>query len=428
MGVSNNSFSKEIQNSTLSMPPAPKVKNKLAIGFYVLLTVFLVAIIFLAYRNYQLKQQLQQKQDITSIPVITPTESKIGSIPVIIYGEEIKHEETFNRRWPTYRLIRKVGDNEPEELVEVGKVGEFPADFVLSPDKKFLLVNFENKLKLLDLETKQLEQLIELEKSNYRGAIFSPDGSQLFIWDQNYVEPEAEREYFVHVFNLKDRTGKIINRGSRDYSLFPLSWRDDDKVVMLEPRGGGPAGLFYYDLKTNELQSVPGREWVGPASKNGRLMGEANSSIGDACNAYSGNAVGSFEIFDPVSGEQFGRVGDDSKVVSIVAFSPDNREIIYTIAALITSPATDEGIEEFFDKCSEQYEKQEKNKLYYRKVISSNQMGVLLEEPQKILASWDAFTVEAKAKWDNYIYSISIGGKVIISSDKPLYMVAQYYQ
>jgi len=66
--------------------------------------------------------------------------------------------------------------------------------------------------------------------------------------------------------------------------------------------------------------------------------------------------------------------------------------------------------------------------LYYRKVISSNQMGVLLEEPQKILASWDAFTVEAKAKWDNYIYSISIGGKVIISSDKPLYMVAQYYQ
>jgi hypothetical protein len=333
----------------------------------------------------------------------------------------------MNRHWPTVKLFRKVGDQNPEELAVVGKVDEFPNDFVLSPDKKSILINLESKLQLLNLETKKLEDLTSLEKRNHAGAIFSPDGSRIFVWDENYAS--KNREYFVHMFNLSTRSDQVIKQGFLPEAgpryLIPECWQKDNKIVMSEPL----MQIWYYDLETNEYKKTPQDIFNGPFtafSSSCKLVSSPGSYVDDPCDQYDGAAESSYPIFDPISGQEIDRVGSGQDVVTILGFSPDDQEIIYATFEPITD--IDDETENYWQACYEKEQQQEKTIRYYRKNIGADNQGIPIDNHREILYSWGKLEVNARVSFSDDKYQLILDNQIVLSSNNHLMIVAKYYR
>src|SRR3989344_2602074 len=125
---------------------------------------------------------------------------------------------TESRLWPTEKILRKVGGATPETLAEVGKVGEYPNNYKLNPDKKFLLINLGSKLQILDLTTKELKDLF-IPKGVVGSMSYSPDGTQLFIWDDKYLPQDGNNRYYIHRFTISSRKDEILKQGTRELIL-----------------------------------------------------------------------------------------------------------------------------------------------------------------------------------------------------------------
>jgi hypothetical protein len=76
--------SQEVPQSAAQIPENPKQKSRLVIGLIILVLLLLGTTGFLAYQNYQLKQQVQQKQPFTNPTIGIPTPTATPSIPAEI--------------------------------------------------------------------------------------------------------------------------------------------------------------------------------------------------------------------------------------------------------------------------------------------------------------------------------------------------------
>lgn len=252
---------------------------------------------------------------------------------VLIYAEEISDVTNRDRSWATLRVFRIINNGEPEVLVpSIGQVGEYPSDFLLSPDKKSILVNLETKLVMIDLTTKEVKDVFKFDQGgNYRGLNYSPDGKKLFVWDQKYVSNVGNYSVYTYDFSTKEKT--ILKSGSTNSgSMVVLKWRNDNKVILAESKGGF-AELWVFDLNNNTLVKKEGGAYQ--LNESGMLMAAPYSTVNDPCNEMSGTATGGYKLTDPATLAIKDQIDGNGKTVSVLAMSPQGDQVIYSISDLI---------------------------------------------------------------------------------------------
>lgn len=336
-----------------------------------------------------------------------------SAIPVIIYTQQVKESGTReSRSWPTVKILRKIGDAEPETLAEIGKVGEYPNSYQLSPDKKFLLINLESKLQILDLTTKELKDLF-IPKRQVLSTSYSPDRTQLFIWDQEYAPRDGDNSYYVHRFTISSRKDEILKQGVSESSFFGQTWREDNKVVLNEARGEF-SSPHHFDLASNQIIKTPGYHASGLLSESGKAMAVEGGSIDDICNYFSGDASSAYDVIDPVSGKILGTVGLPNNRVEILAFSPNDTEAFYQAEKPWTN-------REDCNKIAE--------KTYFKVQIATNQ-ATQINNPAELLSSWNGNYVGAITSYDDEkrIWSILVNGQSVVTSSAELNIAGQYYK
>ena len=387
---------------------------KIIIGVLIVLLVGTIGVVgYYIFSNKnipQTKQSTPTNNQSMSTTTETP-DSQAEHLPVVIYTQQAKTTDNGSRLWPTVRILRKVGNAEPEILAEVGNVGEYPNNFQLSPDNKFLLVNLESKLQILNLATKELKDLF-IPKRQVLSVSYSPDAKQLFIWDQKYAPTDGNNNYYVHLFTLTDQKDQIIKQGTNASPFFGSVWRNDNKVILSEAHGEFSTP-WYFDLSNNQIAKTPGNFASGLISEDGKAMAVVKDSVGDVCNDFSGSAFSVYNIIDPVSGNILGTIGGSGNRVSVLAFSSDDKEVVYQAE----KPWTNR------DDCNKAPEKN-----YYKVQISSGQV-TKLSNIADVLKSWNVNYVGATTKYDynKSTWSILINNQVIITSDKELWLAGQFY-
>lgn len=329
------------QPPTNSIPPIPA--KKLSTIIIVVITFVLVVGVVIWFALIQQAKEdsaitnPQSKTDLTKNESQTSLQPEIVNLPAgntVIYSKQISQQEANGRYWPTESILRKVNDQTPELLATVGKVGEYPIDFVLTPDKKFLLINLESKLQILDLANKELKDLI-IAKEQILALAFSPDKTQLFIWDQKFY---GLKQYYVRIYDLNTKTEKTAVPGQYEGEFRGVfnraTWRDDNKILLAES-WGEYAKAWYYDLNLNKLVLTPGELQYGFVSNDAKLMAIPNSSVNDICDERSGSTVSTYRIVEPITGQEYAKVGDSTKASFVLAFSPDNKQILYSTALTV---------------------------------------------------------------------------------------------
>ncbi len=397
--------------STQPQSPVPMSPNNNGKFVIVLSTMLILSTSFGLYL-WQKSSIPKEVTNESSLPVPTETlQNTQSSVPVIIYTERIKETMTESRLWPTEKILRKVGGAQPEILAEVGKVGEYPNNYNLSPDKKFLLINLESKLQILDLTTKELKDLFT-PKRQVLSASYSPDSTQLFIWDQEWAPQDGNNSYYIHRFTISSRKDEILKQGMNGTLFFSGVWRDDGKVLLNEPRGDS-LRPYYFEFASNQIVRTPGNYTAGLSSEKGTSMAIEQDWTGDLCNKYSGGATSAYRIIDPVSGETLGTFGMPNNRVKILAFSPNDSEIFYQTERPWTS-------EEDCNKIAE--------KSYFKAQIGTNQT-VPVSNPGELLSNWSGNHVGAVLNYAHpNIWSILINGQSIITSNAELRIAGQYYK
>jgi hypothetical protein len=398
-----------------NIPPQGSNRNlKIIIGVLIVLLVGTLGVAgYYVFKNKNISQTEQPTPtDNQNVSQATETpNSQAEHLPVVIYTQQVKTTNNGSRTWPTVRILRKVGDLEPEVLAEVGKVGEHPNDFQLSPDNKFLLVNLESKLQILNLSTKELKDLF-IPKRQVLSVSYSPDAKQLFIWDQKYAPTEGNNSYYVHLFTLADQKDQIIKQGTNASPFFGSVWRSDNKVILSEARGEF-SRPWYFDLSNNQMSKTPGNFVCGLISKSGKAMAVVKDQVGDVCNDFGGSTYSIYNVIDPVSGNILGTIGGSGNIVSVLAFSSDDKEAVYQAE----KPWTNR------DDCNKTPERN-----YYKVQISSGQ-ATKLSNVADVLKSWNVNYVGATAEYDynKSTWSILVNSQPIITSDKELRLVGQFY-
>lgn len=335
--------------------------------------------------------------------------------PTIIYSEEVAQNTDPNggRQYPTVKIYRKVGSQAAEELVTVGKIGEYPNNYLLSPDKNYLLINLESKLQILNLKTKQLGDLFTPRKQ-VGGIAYSPNGKNLFIWDQAYAS--NDKKYSVHNFEIATKKDSVIKEGTMSDSpvyLDPLGWRDDNKVVLMEPMGE-IAATWIYDLGTNLFTKTSNQNFFGTISNDYKIMSNASKSVDDVCNGMSGSSPSLYSIIDTSSGQVLGTVGLADNISTIETFSPKNDEILFSASKSATASS----------ECST-----EPVNTYYTQKISAGSQPEKVANPESLLAAWHVNYTGAQLKSaDGKSWTIKIGNNTLVSSTKSTQLIAQYYR
>lgn len=318
----------------------------------------------------------------------------------VIYSEQISETNTSSRSWPTVRIMRKTGNGQPEILATVGKVGEYPSGFELSKDNKSIYINLESKLQKLDIATKKNVDIFTAKKQ-INSFVLSPDQSQIFVWDEEYAS--ADQNYYLHVVNLNDLKDTILpNAGKLDDKgfFYAKKWRTDAKIILLQ--GAGEVGWAWsYDLSSGKLAKDPSGSNYEFLSESGQLMTTTELTIDDICNEFSGSSSSLFSIHDVVSGKVIASsLGQKGKSGSVVAFSPDDKQLIYS----------SEEPNKNKEACNT-----EPKKTYYLHDLSSGKETVLTDYVAQ-LKQWDLLTSGLNYQYDqkNSNSTIKLGDKALL--------------
>ena len=380
-----------IHSSFIPMETAPKSYWKLTTAIIGAILVVAAGLGFWWWRN-------------------TPALPQPAGTMILVYTQKIKETATDARFWPTVQILRKVGTAEPEILAEVGKVGEYPISMELSPDKKSLLINLESKLQILDLATKQLKDLF-IPKQQVVSFTYSPDKTQLFIWDQAFPAQDENDNYYAHRLTLATGQDEILTQGQSESSFYGSLWREDDKIIMGEARGEISA-LYFFDLSNNRLIKTPGDYNLELFSESGKAMTSINEIIENICNDFSLSQPSGYEIIDPVSGNVLDTISAAKRGVSVLAFSPDDSQILYQTEKPHTK-------QEDCDKTLDE--------LFFIKTIGVDQAAPI-SDPIGILTQWDQSPDRATWQYNDQtrIWSILLDGQPVVTSTARLELMGQY--
>ncbi|MCW1949239.1 MAG: hypothetical protein KIH89_002205 [Candidatus Shapirobacteria bacterium] len=401
----------------IKVPPITDQSSnkKLKIVIWLLIALLLITVTIVIYLIFKTKKPtLNNELKTSNTEQVTPTAVSASKehLPVIVYTQKINTIKTTDRLWDVVQIYKKTGTNPPELLAEVGKVGEMPTNFKISPDKKSLIINLESKLQILNLSTKELKDLY-IPDNKWSSFSFSPDSNKLFIIDQYYPPTSTNQKYYIRTLNISDQSIQTIKEDTSDSIFSPLVWRNDNKVLVEEPRGDF-SEFLYFDLDSKKLSKVPNSDIVGPVSESGYIMAIPNGNVGNICNEFSGSTTSKYKIIEPVSGKILREIGDSNLMTSIIAFSPDDKEVIYSAEkAWINKNDCDKNPE----------------KIYYKAEISSGKIEKI-SNPNEVINNWS----------NNYLYAthiysqsspntnhILINDQPIITSDKELYLIDGFY-
>jgi len=396
-----------------SMPPQYSNRNlKILVGVLIVLLAIGVGVAGCYIFRNKTAPKNEQPNPTNNQSVSPATKTPVTEhAPVIIYSQQVKTTDNGSRLWPTVKILRKIGNADPETLAEVGGVGEYPNNYQLSPDQKFLLINLESKLQILNLSTKELKDLF-IPKRQVLSVSYSPNGKQLFIWDQKYTPRDGDNSYSVHLFTIADQKDQILKQGTNASPFFGTIWRDDNKVILNEAHGEFSTPK-YFDLANNQVSKTPGSFASGLLSQSGKAMAVVKNSVGDVCNDFSGSAFSIYNVIDPVSGKILGTIGGSDNRVSVLAFSPDDKEVVY----VTEKPWTNR------DDCNKKAEKS-----YYKVQVATGQ-STKLSNPSDIFKSWNENYIGAITEYDydKSTWLILINNQTIITSDKELNIAGQFY-
>lgn len=335
--------------------------------------------------------------------------------PYLIYAETISEVNNSDRSWPTKNIYRTSNGTSKEFLVTVGKVGEFPGRFFLSPDKNSLYINLESKLQVLNLSTKQLSDVLNAEYS-IGTLVFSSDGQSMMVWDQKYAS--SDKHYALHRVNLSTKQDTIVKTGiledDPDY-LEPYSWRDDSKIAMIEPLGEA-VKYWYFDLEDLSIkQAHIGDVGFGYAEGQlGKLLAVPTTTIANICNEMSGLSPNGYEIIDNISGSKTAGFSVPGVEVNLVGFSADDKDLLYYTSPLATND----------DECLAT-----RAKSYYKYNIASDTSVPVADFPT-LLSEWqiDKIGADFSNSLDGKANNILLDGKVAITSEKYLEIIAEYWK
>lgn len=355
----------------------------------------------------------QPTQETGNSQIVSPTKETPATehAPVIMYYQYIKTIGDSPEKWPIVKILQKIGNMEPEYLADVGGVGEYPDNFQLSPDKKFLLINLRSKLQILNLTTKELKDLFT-PKRQVSSVSYSPDGKQLLIWDQKYGPIDGNNSYYVHLFTFASKKDQILTQGTNISSFFGTKWRDDNKIILEEAHGEFSTP-YYFDLTNNQISKTPGNFNSGLLSPSGKVMAVVKESVHDVCNDFSESASSVYNIINPVSGKILGTIGGSGNSVSVLAFSPDDEYALY----VAEKPWANR------DDCNKKIEKS-----YYKVRIASGQSTKSLNYSD-ILKSWNKDYIGATQNYNpnKSTWSVNINDQAIITSDKEFFIIGEFY-
>ena len=303
------------------MPSSPRSPS---LGFWLLLLVGTLFFVGYAGRFY-LMQGTEARPPVESSPTITS--AMVTSSPMILFSEEVGAVTGTNRSWRVVAAYEKRGAEPAKKLFQVGSVGEYPKSIRLSPDKQFLLVDLESKLQRYTFATDKLEDLY-IAKQGIGGVDFSPDGKELFIWDQAY--PAIDKRYYARRLELSTSRTTLVASGLAEAMVDP-SWLPNNVVILHQAMGAKWAIPWRLSLSTGEFVQVKEGLFSGYTSQTGKLMAVSTAFIGDACNDFSGDTESGFDLVETDTGNKVAAIDGRGKAVRFYAFSPDDRQALYSL-------------------------------------------------------------------------------------------------
>ncbi len=401
----------------------------LELSVFVFILVFLLAGmfgLFLFTYKTQTPSPVQIEESKTEYPIseqYTPGTAQIPDSLVLIYGTQVNTTDSKGRGWPTMHIWMKKGNNNPIFIAEVGKVGEYPYGYKLSYSKKYLAVNLEKAVDIINLQTKEKKRIFTTNKW-INGVTFSLDDSKLLISDGAIYDSEDSKD--IHSINLAsgedtlliaDLAKAVSDPSGLEGDVLPVIWRKDG-ILLYYPLtykdcGGGSRML---DLAHKTATSTYGR---GFSEDGTRAFGKTIESIpntyqDEMCGSASQAAIVS--VVDPVSGKIYGQVGKRGDPLALIAFSPDNSQVLFM--------TTTNGEASLKDRIYK----------YYVQTIGDTTEPTLINDPHEILADWKAnlvysgFVKSYKLSGESVDNTLYVGNDPLFTLDRSPSIIFEYYQ
>lgn len=260
-----------------------------------------------------------EKREVIGCPVYRhyiPASVGTTMRPVEIYIREDVYSTTAS----TTVLMRRVGQDMPEEIVSLGDMGEI-RNTTLSPDKRRVVVNVGNKFLIVDLYAKKFHTLT-IAGQQITTMTFSPDGTKIFL----VTTDEMGEYFFIHTLDgcvsEKVYTQITSERGEATKHFFSVRWRADDTIVLMNSEG-----VSFFEYTTRRL--TPRVEGIVGIDSGGVYGLVRNLSESGVCDDKPVTVSRTFDIVRIDNGKKITTIGDGKHAVESIAFSPEYREIVY---------------------------------------------------------------------------------------------------
>lgn len=380
-------------------------------------------------------ESLLQESD-PDTPVVVFSERLELEIPPLYREEAYTHQtQKYRERQSKVKRWLKKGNQPAELLPDLTDENSFVNLMEFSPKNNsfvFTVATYRNsysnynykisnEIKLLDLSTKQIKTLFTLNDVDIPGDFkFSEDESRIFVLGYN----EGLKSIYEYDFKnsqvgvLFDRTPDADAWGGDFY----IEKKPRDDIIFIMESFGAGGVRWFFNIRSKTLQRIKGGATLfEELSKTGKYFLFATKETDANCADIFGKAATKYRITNPVTGAQIFEFGRGDRQIEIMGFSPDDNEVLYrTFAPIIDgSCAGDIDIDEVFKP------------LYYRVIIDRKDI-ITENEPKRVLQAWNTPSTQVgpgfESKKIDGKQAIVRGGKVLLTSKNPLYILGQYFE
>ncbi len=335
--------------------------------------------------------------------------------PGIIYTEEVKSISETSRTWVTVKVWEKVGNKKPVLVATVGKVGEYPTEFKLSPDHKMLAINLEKKIRLVNMAD---HTAITLAHAKYwfSSVDFSADSKKIVAMDYEI----GKAPYAIRVFSLANNSETVVKQGvssdfASDTAVLSATWRSKGAILVQQGCGDGgcPTGPWDVNVKTGAITTAPTYASPDP------LVAVSSSYIPSGCNQFSGTAINGFKILNVATGKQVGQLKNATMSIGVTGFSPDNKQVLFYNTAVVKSMTVDPN------SCPDYPTR------YYYTMTFAGHVVKKVDNLQMVLRDWNLPNTNSQQRYNHKTSrtdQIFRNGKVIIQSKNVLQLQVQFWQ
>jgi len=292
----------------------------------VMLREFLIPIIILIFLTGCQSITTNNPTDQTNTePVMESDNGQNQDKLTLLYTTLVREISTNGRTRPIYNLWQRMGNNEPELLLEnVGGENQYPHDFILGPNQEWVIMLLETEVQLFNLKT---EEIVNVHTANIPDAVFSPDGKSILLLAN-------EENLTVYEYDIPTRTLEVRTQiAGKKYppEFFIENWSGGD-YVNLSLALGEWSNPFRLNLITGELTDMPLADNTPERkiSDDGKYYFYSANTVPAGC-PFVSVMPSTLNVLKQPTDEVIGRFGETDMVIEIVAFSPDGDALLYTV-------------------------------------------------------------------------------------------------